>query len=60
MIPRFLLRWDLQDLVRAMEARPVLWTDPANWMGRTVPLQGAFRYRYTGQTDDGFLAELLN
>ena len=59
MIPGFLLHWDLEDLVRAMNARPVLWTDPANWMGRTVPLGDPFRYRYSGQTDEAFLAELL-
>jgi cephalosporin-C deacetylase-like acetyl esterase len=60
MIPGFLLHWDLRDLVRAMGARPVLWTDPANWMGRTVPaLGGGFRYRYSNQTDEAFLKELL-
>ena len=59
MIPGFLLRWDLADLVQAIGSRPVLWTDPANWMGRTVPALGsAFRYRYSGQTDEEFLKEL--
>ncbi|MBI3697008.1 MAG: acetylxylan esterase, partial [Acidobacteria bacterium] len=38
MIPGFLLHWDLPDLVHAMGTRPVLWTDPANWMGQTIPL----------------------
>ncbi|MBI3472856.1 MAG: hypothetical protein HY013_15980 [Candidatus Solibacter usitatus] len=60
MIPGFLLHWDRPDLVHAMGTRPVLWTDPANWMRRTVPTAGAgFRYRYSGQTDEAFLAELL-
>jgi len=59
MIPGFLLHWDLADLVRAMGTRPVLWTDPANWMGRTVPLGAGYRYRYSAQTDEAFLAELL-
>jgi hypothetical protein len=45
-IPGFALRWDLDDLVKAMEPRPVLWTDPANWMGHPVPLGSAFQYRY--------------
>ena len=58
MISAFLLHWDLPDLVHAMGVRPVLWTDPANWMGQTVPLGAGFRYRYSGQTDDAFLAEL--
>ncbi len=60
LIQGFLLHWDLPDLVRAMGDRTVLWTDPANWMGGTVPLPGGgFRYRYSGQKDDAFLAEFL-
>ena len=60
MIPGFLLHWDLADLVRAMGGRRVLWTDPTNWMGRIVPALGSgFRYRYSGQTDEEFLKELL-
>ncbi len=60
MIPGFLLHWDLSDLVRAIGTRPVLWTDPANWMNRTVPGLGAgFRYRYSDQKDEAFLEELL-
>jgi hypothetical protein len=60
MIPGFLLHWDLADLVRAIQPRPVLWTDPANWMGGPVPgLGDGFRYRYSGQTDEEFLTELL-
>ena len=38
MIPRFALHWDLQDLVTAIGAGRVLWTDPTNWMNRVVPL----------------------
>jgi hypothetical protein len=60
LIPGFLLHWDLPDLVRALGSRPILWTDPANWMGRTVPGLGApFRYRHSGQEDDVLLEELL-
>lgn len=59
MIPGFLLHWDLSDLVKAMGTRPVLWTDPADWMGHIVPLGAGFRYRYSAQTDEAFLAELL-
>jgi hypothetical protein len=44
-IPSFALHWDLNDLTKAMENRPVLWTDPANWMGHAVPLGSPFRYR---------------
>lgn len=59
LIPGFLLHWDVPDLVRALGARPVLWSDPADWMGHIVPLTGPFRYRYHEQGDDRFLAELL-
>jgi len=45
-IPGFVLRWDLEDLVRLMGDRPVLWTDPANWMGRVVFAGPRFRYRW--------------
>jgi len=45
-IPGFVLRWDLNDLVRAMGDRPVLWTDPTNWMGRVVTLGSRYQYRW--------------
>lgn len=66
-IPGFALHWDLDDLVKAMPPRAVLWTDPSNWMGRPVPLGPGFRYRYVigdttdlhDQQDDAFLNEFL-
>jgi len=52
-IPGFALRWDLDDLTRAMGNRPVMWTDPANWMNRIVALRGPYQYRYIlGDTTD--------
>ena len=52
-IPGFALHWDLRDLTQAMGNRPVLWTDPKNWMRRTVPLGPSFQYRYVlGDTTD--------
>jgi cephalosporin-C deacetylase-like acetyl esterase len=45
-IPGFALHWDLDDLVKAMGHRPVMWTDPANWMGRVVAAGPRFRYRW--------------
>ena len=42
-----------------MENRPVLWTDPVNWMGRTLPLSPHFRHRYLDETDDAYLAEFF-
>lgn len=53
-IPGFALHWDLSDLTKAMGSRPVMWTDPTNWMDYVVPVTGpAFRYRYVfGDTTD--------
>jgi len=45
-VPGFALHWDLEDLTKAMGTREVMWTDPANWMNRIVPLGPPFRYRY--------------
>ena len=66
-IPGFALHWDLEDLVKAMGKRPVLWTDPTNWMGRPAPLAPPFRYRYViGDTtdlhddqDNAYISELI-
>jgi dienelactone hydrolase len=46
MIPGFALHWDLDDLVKAMGDRGVLWTDPTNWMRRVVALGPPYQYRY--------------
>ena len=66
-IPGFALHWDLEDLVKAMADRPVLWTDPTNWMRRPFALGSSFRYRYVlGDTtdlseeqDNAYIEELL-
>lgn len=66
-IPGFVLRWDLDDLVKAMGNRPVLWTDPTSWMRRVVALGPPFQYRYvlgdttdfSGAQDDAYVGELL-
>ena len=66
-IPGFALHWDLDDLVKAMGDRPVMWTDPANWMGRVVAAGPRFRYRWvlgdltemTGIQDIEYARELL-
>ena len=53
LIPGFVLHWDLDDLVKAMRNRPVMWTDPANWMNRIENLKGPYEYRYIlGNTTD--------
>jgi cephalosporin-C deacetylase-like acetyl esterase len=67
-IPSFALHWDLNDLTKAMENRPVLWTDPANWMGHAFPLGAPFRYRTVigdatdlhDEQDNAYLKEFLN
>jgi len=44
-IPGFALRWDLEDVVAAI-GRPVMWTDPANWMGTVERAGPRFQYRW--------------
>jgi len=53
--------------VKAMGNRPVLWTDPSNWMGRPAPPGPGSQYRYVigdttdlhDQQDDAFMNEFL-
>jgi hypothetical protein len=66
-IPGFALHLDLEDLTKAMGGRPLMWTDPTNWMGRVVWLGPRFRYRwvlgditeYAETQDREYTAELL-
>ncbi len=66
-IPGFALRWDLEDLSKAMGDRPVLWTDPTNWMHRPAALGPRFRYRYvlgddtdhSDEQDSAYIDELI-
>jgi cephalosporin-C deacetylase-like acetyl esterase len=66
-IPGFALQWDLNDLVKAMGKRQVMWTDPTNWLSRVVALGPSYQYRYVlGDTtdlaqaqDDAYIKELL-
>lgn len=67
-IPNFVLHWDLDDLVKAMGKRQVLWTDPTNWVGRVVAVGPSYQYRYIlGDTtdlahaqDEAYIRELLH
>jgi cephalosporin-C deacetylase-like acetyl esterase len=45
-VPGFTLHWDLDDLVKTMGPRTVIWTDPCNWMRRVIALGSSFQYRY--------------
>jgi cephalosporin-C deacetylase-like acetyl esterase len=66
-IPAFALRWDLEDVVKAMGTRAVLWTDPTNWMGKTVAAGPSYRYRFVlgditeraSEQDDAYADELI-
>jgi hypothetical protein len=66
-IPGFALRWDLDDLAKTMGTRPLLWTDPTNWMARVVNAGPGFRYRYvlgditemSEAQDEAYLREFL-
>ena len=51
--PAFLLHWDLDDLVKAMGSRTVLWSDPSNWTGQVLSLGPTYQYRYVlGDNND--------
>ncbi len=67
-MPGFVLQWDLDDLVKAMGKRKVIWTDPTNWMQRVVALGPPYQYRYvlgditdeTETQDDRLIREFLH
>jgi hypothetical protein len=54
LIPGFALRWDLADLRKALGSRPVVWSDPADWMGAAVPNLKWYVYRTFEESDDRF------
>jgi len=58
-IPGFALHWDLEDLVKAIAPRQVLWSDPTDWLHRVAPHRAGFLYRYLGEPDDRFVAEFM-
>jgi hypothetical protein len=43
-IPGFALKWDLADLRDLLRPRSVAWTDPTDWMGNVVALDGSYAY----------------
>ena len=51
-LPGFALRWDLNDLVTAIGARKVVWSNPADWMRRPVRVEGTFRLSPTDSSSD--------
>ncbi|MDQ6698571.1 MAG: acetylxylan esterase [Acidobacteriota bacterium] len=59
-IPGFALHWDLADIVKAIEPRRVLWTDPVDWNGTVIPQQAGFVYRTFEDANDRYLRQLLN
>jgi hypothetical protein len=58
-IPGFALRWDLEDIVKAIAPRKVIWTDPTDWMGVVRPLKGSYRCRPFEGPDEPYIQELL-
>lgn len=59
LIPGFCLKWDLTDLVTAMNGRKVIWTDPTNWMGIVVQPPGDYQYRPYTVGDARYLDQLM-
>ena len=59
LVPGFALHWDFADLLKLIGDRLVLRTDPTNWMNQVVDAGPEFRYRYVGEPDTTYVAELL-
>ncbi len=57
-IPGFALKWDMEDMVRAVGARTVIWSDPVDWMGEIVPRLPGMLYRVQEERDERFIREL--
>ena len=57
-IPGFALRWDMDDLVKAVAGRNVIWSDPCDWMGTVVPRLPGKLYRTFDEGDERFIREL--
>ena len=45
--------------MKAVAPRSVLWTDPADWMGKVIPNLAGCTYRTFDEPDDRFLEILL-
>jgi hypothetical protein len=59
LIPGFALKWDLADMKQALGPRPLIWTDPTDWMGKVAPNVDGCIYRTFEQPDDRFWEMLL-
>ncbi|HWQ53757.1 MAG TPA: acetylxylan esterase [Bryobacteraceae bacterium] len=57
-IPGFALHWDMEDLVKAMGNRAVVWSDPTDWMGEVVPRLKGKSYRLFEENNERFIREL--
>jgi hypothetical protein len=43
-MPGFAVKWDLADLRALLPPQAVVWTDPTDWMGNVVRLEGPYTY----------------
>ncbi|HXI40372.1 MAG TPA: hypothetical protein VNH83_10350, partial [Bryobacteraceae bacterium] len=59
LVPGFALRWDLQDLVKAIAPREVIWSDPTDWMREVQPHLEGYLYRTHDEPDERFVKDLL-
>jgi len=58
-VPGFALRWDLQDLVKAIAPPEVIWSDPTDWMQEVQPHLDGYLYRTHEEADGRFVKELV-
>jgi len=58
-IPGFVLHGDLDDLVKAVAPRTVIWSDPTDWLEVIAPHLDGFLYRTFEETDGRFISDLM-
>jgi cephalosporin-C deacetylase-like acetyl esterase len=54
-LPGFLLHGAIPEIAKLAGEAKILWTDPTNWTGQTVPVSGRFTYRAFEEQDERFL-----
>jgi cephalosporin-C deacetylase-like acetyl esterase len=54
-LPGLLLHGDIKDMAKLAGEAKILWTDPTNWTGQTVPVPGRFTYRTFEEQDERLL-----
>lgn len=57
-ISGFVLHWDVEDLVKAMGSRTVVWSDPTDWRGQLAYVGDPSQYRFVLGDDNDIRDEM--